>query len=150
VQIISRRIKIIISHRALPIPKVVIGVDTHKDQHVAVMINKLGVQIGRFRLPTTDKGYAALEQWAKSQGEIEAFGIEGTGSYGAGLTRFLMSKGYKVVEVNRPNRSTQGALYLFGVLYLHLPFQNRGTILHYLEERRFSSSSLRLSPSLLI
>ena len=37
-------------------------------------------------------------------GAIQAFGIEGTGSYGAGLSRFLRERGHTVVEVNRPNR----------------------------------------------
>ena len=48
--------------------------------------------------------HGALEAWAKSMGAIQAFGIEGTGSYGAGLSRFLRERGHTVVEVNRPNR----------------------------------------------
>ena len=52
-------------------------------------------------------GYGELERWSRSLGEIHAFGIEGTGSYGAGVARFLTSRGYTVVEVNRPDRSTR-------------------------------------------
>ena len=53
---------------------------------------------------TTKQGYAELQQWSRSLGEIRAFGIEGTGSYGAGVARFLTSRGYAIVEVNRPDR----------------------------------------------
>ena len=48
-----------------------------------------------------------LERWSRGLGEIHAFGIEGTGSYGAGVARFLTSRGHTVVEVNRPDRSTR-------------------------------------------
>ena len=51
-------------------------------------------------------GYGELEWWS-SLGEVRAFGIEGTGSYGAGIARFLTGRGYTVVEVNRPDRSTR-------------------------------------------
>jgi len=84
---------------------VVVGVDTHKDEHVAVAVDQLGVRLCEHRVVTTTQGYADLERWATGLGEVSAFGIEGTGSYGAGLSRFLTSRGYTVVEVNRPNRS---------------------------------------------
>ena len=57
-----------------------------------------------WRLPT---GYRELERWCRSLGEIHAFGIEGTGSYGAGVARYLIARGYTVVEVNRPDRSVR-------------------------------------------
>ena len=85
----------------------IIGVDTHKDQHVAVAIDRLGGRRGEYRLATTTRGYADLERWAKSLGEIGVFGVEGTGSYGAGLARFLSGRGHGVIEVNRPDRSTR-------------------------------------------
>ena len=90
--------------------KVIVGVDTHKEEHVAVVIDKLGARIGQLTLPTTKMGYADLERWARTLGEIEAFGVEGTGSYGAGLTRFLRGQGHTVIEVNRPDRSTRRRL----------------------------------------
>lgn len=99
-----------ISRRALNVPRIVVGVDTHKDEHVAVVINKLGVRIGQRNLPTTNTGYVGLEHWANGLGEIEAFGVEGTGSYGAGLARFLRGQGHSVIEVNRPDRSTRRRL----------------------------------------
>ena len=55
----------------------------------------------------TTHGYEELERWSRGLGEIRAFGIEGTGSYGAGVARFLTSRGHTVVEVNRPDRSTR-------------------------------------------
>ena len=78
-----------ISSSALRVPGIVVGVDTHKDEHIAVVIDKLGARIGQRNLPTTNTGYVGLEHWASSMGEVEAFGVEGTGSYGAGLARFL-------------------------------------------------------------
>ena len=87
--------------------QVIIGVDTHQDQHVAVAIDWRGVRLGECRAPATTSGYGALEQWSRSLGEIRAYGIEGTGSYGAGIARFLTGRGYTVVEVNRPDRSVR-------------------------------------------
>jgi uncharacterized protein YecE (DUF72 family) len=100
----------VISRGYLHVPGIVVGVDTHKDEHVAVVIDKLGVRIGQHNLPTTNTGYVDLEHWASSLGEIDAFGVEGTGSYGAGLARFLRGRGHKVIEVNRPDRSTRRRL----------------------------------------
>ena len=57
-----------ISRRALHAPRIVVGVDTHKDEHVAVVIDKLGVRIGQRNLPTTNTGYVGLEHWARGLG----------------------------------------------------------------------------------
>jgi transposase len=84
--------------------EIIIGVDTHKDVHAAVAINGLGARLGTRTIPTNSKGYQELEAWARSFGQVRAFGIEGTGSYGAGLSRPLLSAGHTVLEVNRPNR----------------------------------------------
>ena len=92
------------SHHAV---EVVIGVDTHKDQHVGVAIDGRGVRLGERHVPATTCGYEDLEQWSRSLGEIHAFGIEGTGSYGAGIARFMTGRGYTVIEVNRPDRSVR-------------------------------------------
>jgi transposase len=83
---------------------VIIGVDTHKDVHAAAAISWAGVHLAITTVPANSKGYGALEAWAKSMGAVQAFAIEGTGSYGAGLSRFLRERGHTVVEVNRPNR----------------------------------------------
>ncbi len=87
--------------------QVIIGIDTHRDMHVAVAVDQLGVRLAERHVKTTPPGYAELEQWSCSQGEVRAFGIDGTASYGAGVARFLSSRGYTVVEVNRPDRSTR-------------------------------------------
>ncbi len=87
--------------------QVVIGVDTHRDEHVAVAIDQQGVRLGQRRSPATTWGYGDLEQWSRDLGEVSAFGVEGTGSHGAGLARFLTGRGHSVVEVNRPDRSTR-------------------------------------------
>ena len=60
--------------------QVVIGIDTHQDEHVAVAIDRQGVRLGQRRAPATTWGYGDLEQWSRSLGEVCAFGIEGTGS----------------------------------------------------------------------
>lgn len=83
---------------------IIIGVDTHKANHVAVAIDALGARLGGTTIPATRKGYRDLEAWASRLGQVKAFGIEGTGSYGAGLSRDLLAKGYNVVDVMRPNR----------------------------------------------
>lgn len=87
--------------------QVVVGVDTHRDQHVAVAVDQQGARLGEHRLPVTMCGYRELELWSCSMGQIRAFGIEGTGSYDAGVARFLTGRGYAVVEVNRPDRSVR-------------------------------------------
>lgn len=83
---------------------VIIGVDTHKDVHVAVALSALGARLGDASASATADGYRQLANWARSYGAVHAFGIEGTGSYGAGLSRVLSAQGFRVVEVNRPNR----------------------------------------------
>ena len=85
--------------------QVVIGVDTHKDQHVAVAIDGRGVRLDEKHVPVAVCGYEELERWSGSLGQIHAFGIEGTGSYGAGVARFMTGRGHTVIEVNRPDRS---------------------------------------------
>ena len=77
--------------------RVVVGVDTHKDEHVAVAINGLGTRLGECRHRTTPAGYADLERWAIGLGDVAAFGVEGTGSFGAGLARFLSGQGHTVI-----------------------------------------------------
>ena len=95
---------------ALRDSRVIVGVDTHRDEHVAVAIDCLGARLGQHRLPTTSSGYEGLHCWASGLGEVVAFGIEGTGSYGAGLARYLARRGRTIIEVNRPDMSTRRRL----------------------------------------
>ncbi len=87
--------------------RITVGVDTHADVHVAVALDQLGARLGERHIPTTAAGYEELERWALELGTVDAFGVEGTGSYGAGLSRLLRQRGHRVVEVNRPDRSTR-------------------------------------------
>mgnify|MGYP001090714538 FL=1 len=90
---------------------VIIGIDTHKATHVAVAIDTQGTRLAALTIPANPKGYLEVERWSQSLGKVQAFGIEGTGSYGAGLSRSLLKQGHSVVEVTRPNRQlryTQG------------------------------------------
>lgn len=86
---------------------VTLGVDTHADVHVVVALDQLGRFLDALEIPTTRGGYRQLLAWAGEFGIIDQVGIEGTGSYGAGLTRFLRTEGVAVVEVNRPDRQTR-------------------------------------------
>jgi transposase len=87
-----------------PAAEIVIGVDTHKQTHVAVALSGLGVRLGMLEFATTAAGLIQVQCWARSQGQVMAWGVEGTGSWGAGLARVLMAAGEVVFEVNRPDR----------------------------------------------
>jgi transposase len=80
------------------------GVDTHLDVHVAAALDPRGALLAVESFETTPAGYRRLLGWLRGFGEVELVGVEGTGSYGAGLTRHLHSEGVGVVEVDRPNR----------------------------------------------
>jgi len=84
--------------------EVVLGVDTHLDLHVAVALDDLGTLLGELTVPTTTKGYTRLVCWAEDFGAVRCAGVEGTSSYGAGLTRYLTSAGIAVAEIERPKR----------------------------------------------
>lgn len=86
---------------------VILGVDTHKDNHVGVALDGLGRHLGILSVPTTTAGYRKLLRWARGLGTIEQAGVEGTGSFGAGLARFLKAEGIQVREVIRPKRRDQ-------------------------------------------
>ncbi len=88
---------------------VIVGVDTHTHVHVAVAIDSWGIRLGDHAFVADSGGYEALVTWAETHGRIEAFGIEGTGSYGAGLARAVHRAGHHVVEVNRGDRRTRRA-----------------------------------------
>jgi len=83
---------------------VTVGVDTHRDLHVAVALDRHGRRLGTRACPTTPAGFAALLAWATGYGAVDRIGIEGTGSYGAGLARWLRARDVAVVEVERPDR----------------------------------------------
>jgi transposase len=83
------------------------GVDTHLDQHMAAALDGAGVLLGVESFPATTAGYRDLHGWLAGFGEVLAVGVEGTGSYGVGLTRFLHGVSVRVIEVDRPNRQVR-------------------------------------------
>jgi transposase len=80
------------------------GVDTHRDSHTVAALNHLGAVLGTATFPVTGAGYRQLLSWLASFGPVNAVGVEGTGSWGAGLARHLRAVGVEVREVIRPNR----------------------------------------------
>lgn len=80
------------------------GVDTHLDVHVVAALNDIGGLLGVEEFAADPAGYRQLLGWLRSFGPVELVGVEGTGSYGAGLARHLRGASVKVVEVDRPNR----------------------------------------------
>ncbi|GAA4966256.1 transposase [Nonomuraea thailandensis] len=84
--------------------RIVGGVDSHADTHHAAVVLMNGRRVADREFPATGAGYADLLEWMRSFGRLHAVGVEGTGSYGADLTRHLSSAKIKVVEVNRPDR----------------------------------------------
>jgi len=87
------------------ITEVILGVDTHLDIHVGVLINVNGQLLGTFAAETQVSGYLKLLAWAKSFGLFQRAGVEGTGTYGAGLAQVLRDHDIVVFEVNRPDRT---------------------------------------------
>ena len=84
---------------------VVIGVDTHRDSHALVLLRVVdGGLVGEAVLPANRAGYRDALRLAKRTGGRRLWALEGTGSYGAGLARFLTGHGERVVEVERPAR----------------------------------------------
>ena len=95
---------------ALERTDVIVGVDTHKDEHVAVALDGLGGHLGELFVPADRDGYARLVEWAGTFGKVNYFGVEGCGSYGSGLYRFLHRGSHSVTEVNRPARKGERRL----------------------------------------
>jgi transposase len=83
---------------------VILGVDTHLELHVAVAVDQVGRRLGELTIPSTTRGYERLLRWAEGFGPVGCAGIEGTSSYGAGLSRHLKAAGVSVVEIERPKR----------------------------------------------
>lgn len=80
------------------------GIDTHDNTHHAAIISDTGLLLGHRQFDTTAAGYEELVTWIGRHGDPISVGIEGTSSYGAGISRHLRRRKIKVVEVPRPNR----------------------------------------------
>ena len=95
---------------ARPTTRVVIGgVDTHGQTHHAAVIDEVGRQLGDREFTASPAGYRALAAWLGGYGTLTTIGVEGTGTYGAALTRHLRTIGLTVVEVDRPDRKSRRA-----------------------------------------
>ncbi len=86
---------------------VVGGVDTHADAHVAAALDSNGGVLGVESFPADEAGFEELLGWLVGFGAVSLVGVEGTGSWGVGLARFLHDRGIEVVEVDRPNRQAR-------------------------------------------
>jgi transposase len=83
------------------------GVDAHADTHEAAALDERGALLATATFATTFAGYAALLAWLRGFGHVEVVAVESTGSYAAGLTRYLREHGITVVEVNQPHAHTR-------------------------------------------
>jgi transposase len=83
------------------------GVDTHADVHVAAAVDHNGGLLGVESFPADLAGYESLLGWLCGFGPVIRIGVEGTGSWGVGLARFLADKDVEVIEVDRPNRQAR-------------------------------------------
>lgn len=83
------------------------GVDTHQETHHAAVVDRVGEVLGTRQFAATPAGYQALLAWLQTFGPVTKIGVEGTGSYGAGLARYLAEAKIEVVEVDRPDRKAR-------------------------------------------
>jgi len=83
---------------------VVGGVDTHKDLHVAAVVDDYDQVLGTHSFATTRQGYKLMLAWMRSFGDLQRIGVECTGSYGAGLLRYMKVAGVDVLEVTAPDK----------------------------------------------
>jgi hypothetical protein len=90
--------------------RIIGGVDTHKDLHVAAVVDEQDRVLGTQSFASTRQGYRQMLAWMRSFGEVQRVGVESTGSYGAGLLRFLQQAGVTVLEVTTPDRIGAGAV----------------------------------------
>ena len=80
------------------------GIDTHADTHHVAVIDKHGRSLADMQVPATGAGYRRAVAFLRRWPVVAAVGVECTGSYGAAVTRELAAAGYRVLEVNLPNR----------------------------------------------
>jgi transposase len=84
---------------------VTLGIDTHAEVHAVAALDERGRLLDSTTIPTSLAGFQALLEWAAGFGTIDRIGVEGTGSYGAGVARWLRAQGLVVIEVDRPDRA---------------------------------------------
>jgi len=91
--------------KTMPAEYIVGGVDTHKDIHVAAIVNESNQVLSSESFPTTRYGYKKMLMWMSSFGKISRVGIECSGTYGLGLLRYMQASGIDVLEVTAPDKS---------------------------------------------
>ena len=84
--------------------RIVGGVDTHKDLHVAAVVDELDRVLASQCFATTRHGYKQMLAWMGAFGSLQRVGIEATGTYGAGLPRYMQKAGIEVLEVTTPDK----------------------------------------------
>ena len=82
--------------------RLIVGVDSHKNNHQAAVLDEKGALLGNESFAATTSGYHQLEAWLATMGEIDRVGMECTGSFAAGLTRFLRERDVEVLEASAP------------------------------------------------
>lgn len=97
------------THLATHDQPIVGGVDTHKEQHVAAVVDAHDRVLGIEFFAATRHGYKQMVAWLHTFGQIERIGVESTGSYGAGLLRYLNQAGLDVLEVTAPDKSERAS-----------------------------------------
>ncbi len=90
-----------------PAEPLVAGIDTHKLTHHVTVVDRLGRPVADRGFATTSSGYAQIVAFLRTHGELGRVGVEGTGSYGAGIARVLTAEGFTVIEVLRQNRQAR-------------------------------------------
>ncbi|MCK3771288.1 IS110 family transposase [Microbacterium aerolatum] len=90
-----------------PAAALVAGVDTHKDTHHVAILDHVGRPVADREFRADGRGYAQIITFLRDHGDIDRVGVEGTGSYGAGLSRALNATGFTVVEVARHDRQAR-------------------------------------------
>lgn len=90
-----------------PPGSLVAGIDTHKHSHHVAVLDHLGRPVADREFATTSPGYRQIVEFLQAHGHVLHVGVEGTGSYGAGIARVLAAAGVSVVEVVRQNRQAR-------------------------------------------
>lgn len=85
--------------QAQPGREIVAGIDTHQDSHHVAVLDTAGRLVADQAFPATTAGFVALLSWIAVFGTLLRIGVEGTSSYGAALTRFLLAQNVSVIEV---------------------------------------------------
>src|SRR5689334_20009900 len=96
--------RLVMDAQEAAVRRIVGGVDTHKDLHVAAVVDEQDRVLGTQSIASTRQGYRQMLAWMRAFGEVQRVGVESTGSYGAGLLRFMQQAGIAVLEVTTPDK----------------------------------------------